>query len=118
MKTWALAQLPCWLGGLGVRCAVRMAPVAYWASWADCLPMIRQRHPAIAEYCLHALGLPVGAEASVPGLQEARIARGILVDEGFSSCPEWSALAGGSRPPRSEEAEPGASGMFMPAAGC
>ena len=40
-------------------------------------------------------------------MEEAREARGILVEEGFSSCPEWSALADGSRPPRSEAAEPG-----------
>ncbi|CAK0805609.1 unnamed protein product, partial [Prorocentrum cordatum] len=30
-----VAQLPLCLGGLGLRCAARMAPAASWASWAD-----------------------------------------------------------------------------------
>ena len=32
-----IAQLPFREGGLGLRSAARMAPGAYWASWADCL---------------------------------------------------------------------------------
>ena len=34
-----LATLPMRMGGLGLRVAARMAPAAYWASWADALPM-------------------------------------------------------------------------------
>jgi hypothetical protein len=37
----AVAQLPLRAGGLGLRSAVRVAPAAYWASWADCLAMVR-----------------------------------------------------------------------------
>ena len=43
-----VATLPLSLGVFGLRGAVRMREPAYWASWADCLPMIRARHPEIA----------------------------------------------------------------------
>ena len=39
-----VASLPMRMGGLGLRSAQRCAHAAYWASWADALPMIRQRH--------------------------------------------------------------------------
>ena len=32
-----VVQLPFREGGLGLRSAARLAPAAYWASWADCL---------------------------------------------------------------------------------
>ena len=35
-----LATLPASLGGLGLASAVRTAPAAYWAAWADALPVI------------------------------------------------------------------------------
>ena len=40
-----VATLPLSLGGLGLRSAMRMREFAFWASGADCLPMIRARHP-------------------------------------------------------------------------
>ena len=42
------ASTPMKLGGLGLRSARRISDAANWASWADCLPMIQQRHPRIA----------------------------------------------------------------------
>ena len=36
-----ITTLPMRLGGLGLRSAGRIAPGAYWASWADALPMHR-----------------------------------------------------------------------------
>ena len=45
-----LASLPMRLGGLGLRSAARMALAAYWASWADSLPMIAERLPAVADH--------------------------------------------------------------------
>ena len=46
-----VAQLPCRLGGCGLRCASRTAPAAYWAAWADVLPTLRERFPRkAAEY--------------------------------------------------------------------
>ena len=42
-----LATLPMRLGGLGLRSARRMAPAAFWASWADALPMLSARLPEL-----------------------------------------------------------------------
>ena len=42
-----VASLPMRMGGLGLRSAQRCAHAAYWASWADALPMIKQRTPAM-----------------------------------------------------------------------
>ena len=36
------------LGGLGLRSALRTSRSGDWASWADCLPMTHERHPAVA----------------------------------------------------------------------
>ena len=44
-----LASLPMRMGGLGLRSAVRCSRAAYWASWADALPMIHKRNPAVAD---------------------------------------------------------------------
>ena len=44
---WDLASLPLCLGGLGLRSALLLARPAFWASWADCLEMIHQRHPTV-----------------------------------------------------------------------
>ena len=50
-----VATLPLSLGGLGLRSAVRTSVPAHWASWADVLPMIRDRHPAVATMIVNAL---------------------------------------------------------------
>ena len=42
------ASLPLSMGGLGLRDASRTSELAFWASWADCLSMIRKRHPEVA----------------------------------------------------------------------
>ena len=44
-----VATLPAALGGLGLRSAIRTAPAAYWAAWADSLPELHKRSPAFAE---------------------------------------------------------------------
>ena len=41
---WDVACLPFSRGGMGLRSAVLTSGVAYWASWADNLHMIKQRH--------------------------------------------------------------------------
>eukprot|EP00973_Karenia_brevis_P009929 1341338-Karenia_brevis.AAC.1 len=40
-----IAELPTRLGGIGLRSAARHAPAAYWAGWADALPMLLERRP-------------------------------------------------------------------------
>ena len=76
------------LGGLGLRSAVRVAPAAYWASWADCLAMIRARHPGLANLIVQALE----GDTREPCLRELQQARAQVVMEGCTSCPGWHAL--------------------------
>ena len=49
------ATLPFSLGGLGLGSAVRTREAAHWASWADSLEMIRNRHPSVAASILRGL---------------------------------------------------------------
>ena len=50
-----VATMPLSLGGLGLRDAVRTSPPAFWASWADCIAMVRARHPDVAALILRAM---------------------------------------------------------------
>jgi len=50
-----LATLSASLGGLGLASAVRTAPAAYWAAWADTIPVLGERAPALAEACVRQL---------------------------------------------------------------
>ena len=43
-----IANLPLLPGGLGLGSASRLREFAHWASWADCLEMIHQRHLDVA----------------------------------------------------------------------
>ena len=45
----ASSSLPLTLGGVGVGGALRLRDAAHWGSWADCLEMVRARHPQVAE---------------------------------------------------------------------
>ena len=49
------SSLPMSLGGCGLRSASRTSSSAYWASWADSLRMIHQRHPAVADQMVRSL---------------------------------------------------------------
>ena len=50
-----LASVPLSLGGLGLRSATRTREAAYWTSFADCLFMVRNRHPVMVDRILDAL---------------------------------------------------------------
>ena len=50
-----LATLPMRMGGLGLRSATRCAESAFWASWADALPMISERTPPVVDMMVHAM---------------------------------------------------------------
>ena len=54
-KKRKLATLPASLGGLGLASAVRTAHAAYWAAWADAIPVSGERTPALAEACFRQL---------------------------------------------------------------
>ena len=63
-----VASLPMRLGGLGFRSARRMAPVAYWALWADCLSMLSQRLPDVTEHIIGTLAEEGGGESCLTEL--------------------------------------------------
>ena len=101
------STLPLSLGDLGLRRAVRTSAPAYWASWADTLPMIHQRHPVVVEAMVSWLNRQI----DVPCLRAAAVAADQLTGvDGFSP-PSWEALAAGARPPPHEpdDNEPGCS---------
>ena len=75
----AVAQLPLSSGGLGLRSAARLSPAAFWASWADSLAMIRERHPDIAAQIVDALGAGGGPS---PTLQQAAASARLAADSG------------------------------------
>ena len=93
--------LPLAMGGLGLRSAERTRWPAYWASWADTLPKIRERHPEVADFIVHHLE----GGASSPCFRAATTLDGV---DGFE-VPSWSAVTAGQRPPimEVEDREPG-----------
>ena len=94
------ATLPFALGGLGLRSALRSRQSAYWASWADTLPMVRARHPATAASFVEFLTAGVGPVS----LMSAEVARRDLFGVMGFAPPSWVDLANGARP--SPEVEP------------
>ena len=87
--------VPLSLGGLGVRSAVRTSKAAYWASWADSLAMINERHPQVVPQT-SCLAAAASAARELTGVRD------------FDP-PFWHALAQGVRPAlhEPEELEPG-----------
>ena len=92
-ETRDLASLPCRHGGLGLRSAARGAQAAYWSSWADSLPMIRKRHPEVADAIMFAI-VRRGGGAHI---EAARHCWEHLQGVGFDA-PEWGDLVRGVRP--------------------
>ena len=52
------ASLPFHMGGCGLRSATRTRVPAHWASWADSLRMIHNRHPEVAATMVRCLSGP------------------------------------------------------------
>ena len=69
--------------------------MAYWAAWADVLPMISARAPDFACRCLAALE-SLGGEVAC--LRETAAARDLLQQEGWHDCPAWSCPVQGTCP--------------------
>ena len=99
-----LASLPMRLGGLRLRSAARMAPAAFWASWADALPMIAERLPAAADHVEAQLAEDGAPRGSVG---ESKECTRILDHAGFVGRPSWAELRGGRRALASLDNEPG-----------
>ena len=97
--------LPMALGGLGLRSAERSKWSAFWSSWADTLPMIKERHPEVAEVIVHHLA----RGGTSPCLDSARSAAVVLDGVDGFQVPSWSDVASGLRPPviGDEDREPG-----------
>ena len=93
-----LASLPLTLGGLGLASAERTRHAAH-CSWADCLAMVQQRHPSVAEEMI------VGLDRDpAPCLAAVRHCRVVLAEANFHP-PGWRDLAV-VVPDRVEEVEP------------
>ena len=100
-----IASLRCVNGGLGLRSARRTAQAAFWAAWADALPMLHRRVPQHASQWSEALEFAQANVAHVEflkqlpsGLQEAELARRQLLAEGFRDCPTWEDIREGVLP--------------------
>ena len=68
------ATLPQSLGGLELRSALMRAP----AYWVDCLAMIRQRHPDVAEQLTHQLEGHMETPCLQAAASETRALRGVM----------------------------------------
>ena len=68
-----------------------------WASWADALPMLRARHPALTQAIVADLSLESGPQHA-NCLRELHEAKQLLEREGFATCPTWAELSDGARP--------------------
>ena len=69
--------LPLVLGGLGLRSATRTRQSAFWASWADALHMIHQRHPEVADRIVVGLPHPEGLPNLSGAAEAANSLRGV-----------------------------------------
>ena len=72
---WEQSSLPLWKGGLGLRSAHRTQPAAHWASWADALKMVHERHPGVAETMVGALEANDGSSSIQAVLRCARFSK-------------------------------------------
>ena len=87
------ASFPLHMGGLGLRSAHAHRAAAYWASWADTLPALRQHWPPVADRVAQLL---MGeARACPPSVAEAIQAAAHLRRVGFEP-PPWPALLAGA----------------------
>ena len=89
-----LSALAFSAGGLGLTSALRVRPAAHWASWADSLRMVRQRHPAIAERMVAGLA----GDDPVAWFHSVRQCREAVLDAGLE-VPQWHVLADSSPSP-------------------
>ena len=90
---WAMASLPFGSEGLSLRNAERLRTTAYWSTWADTLPMIRERHPRVADHILVSLSQGGGGFH----LEAAHESRDCLLRADVA-VPEWGDVNRGQRP--------------------
>ena len=95
-----IVSLPFFQGGLGLTSAARIREGAHWASWADCLKMVRQRHPAVADTMVSGL-----VEGPVRCSEAVRRCAQSLTDAGFEP-PSSTELANSQEVVVTEDPEP------------
>ena len=83
------------MGGLGLRSSALLSPAAYWAAWADVLPIIVERVPALGERVLQELER---VDSQVHCVAQASAAETAVARPEFPWKPTWRELAGGARP--------------------
>ena len=97
----ACTSLPLAAGGLGLRSVVRLRHAAHWASWADTIKMVQERHPEVVDVNVRA----VEASTRRPALEQSIVAQ--YLREAEFAAPSWEELARGiGDAPRAEEEEP------------
>ena len=95
-----MTNLPLHMGGLGLRSAVRLHPAAHWASWADTVAMVQERHPEVATILVENLTHHTAA-TSFSSVQQCQRR---LAGAGFE-LPTWDRLVEGQRPSASDDDE-------------
>ncbi|CAE7943931.1 unnamed protein product [Symbiodinium sp. KB8] len=90
-----LQRLPDLQSGFGLLSAERVSFAAYWAAWADALPVLRARYPEVADGLVHELD----GEPAQPCLRAAALAAHRLAEAGWEARPDWDACARGAGRP-------------------
>ena len=77
-----------------------IAPAAYWAAWADILPIIAERSPALGQRVLAELENP---QTQMHCVAQARHASEAIPVEHFRFKPDWRRIVAGERSPEPPE---------------
>ena len=80
------------LGRLGIWSAFWSREAAQWASWADCLAMVKARHPIVPARMIGEIGRFTSI-ACLDDVQACALAHAVDIE-----LPSWSELANGARP--------------------
>jgi len=83
------------MGGLGLVSASHLATPAYWASWADALPVLHCQAPQVTTTILH---LFEQFATAPPHIQAAHAARQTIFEHGWEP-PSWQQLTVQQPPP-------------------
>ena len=94
------AGVPMNMGGLGLCLAAGSAEAAHWASWADCIPSVKRRHPDVAEAMVTLL-----SHHAAPSFEAVRRCADTLREAQFE-VPSWEAVLAGLPPGQSEDDNP------------
>ena len=99
--------MPVMHGGLGLRSSKLIAPAAYWAAWADILPIIVERLPFSIDVLLPELEKE---HSQLNCVVQAKAAEAKVTNQHFWRKPSWRQLVDGERKPQPDPAlaaEPG-----------